>query len=87
MSDETTFESDDECDDLHEQEQTKAERSQLLGFRPQNEIYCNKFLPYADGLDAESQTQLVALKNNLAKAVAVREINPSVGICLNRLMA
>lgn len=84
---ETNFgpDSDDETEDLHEQH--KEERTRQLGFRPQNEIYCNKFLPYAGELDGESHAMLAWIKNNLAKAVAVREINPSVGICINRLMA
>lgn len=79
------MDSDDEGDDLHEQH--KEERTQKLGFRPQNEIYCNKFLPYSDILDSESLLMLESIKNDLAKAVAMREIVPSVGLSLNRLMA
>lgn len=37
---------------------------------PQKEIYCNKYLPYADQLDDESQKMLTELKEGLAKAVA-----------------
>lgn len=83
-----TFEtSSDDGDGDESREQIRQQRFQKLGFRPQNEIFCNKLLPYADQLDDESQEMLTTIKNNLAKAVALREMKPSVGIYVNRLMA
>ncbi|EFN87710.1 proteasome activator complex subunit 4B [Harpegnathos saltator] len=51
-----------------------------LGFRPQKEIVYNKFLPYADEIDAESQIMFAEIKENLGRAVMLREIKP--GCCL-----
>lgn len=61
-------------------------RFKKLGFVPQKEIYCNKYLPYADQLDDESQKMLTELKEGLAKAVATREMTPGVGIATSRLL-
>lgn len=62
------------------------ERWERLGFRPQKEVFCNKYLPYADQLDDESQVFLEHLKENLGRAVAMREINPGFGIYSSRLL-
>lgn len=62
------------------------QRWQKLGFKPQQEIYCNKYLPYADQLDNESQELLSRIKENLARAVALREMNPGLGIYASRLL-
>lgn len=61
-------------------------RYKKLGFHPQKEIFCNKYLPYADQLDDESQKMLTELKEGLAKAVALREMTPAVGIAISRLL-
>lgn len=67
-------------------EQFKQSRYKRLGFHPQKEIFCNKYLPYADQLDDESQLALVQLKEFLAKAVALREMTPSVSLAMARLL-
>ena len=61
-------------------------RYKKLGFVPQKEIYCNKYLPYAEQLDDESQKMLTELKEGLAKAVALREMTPGVGLATSRLL-
>lgn len=61
-------------------------RFKKLGFHPQKEIFCNKYLPYADRLDDESQKMLTELKEGLAKAVALREMTPAVGMAISRLL-
>lgn len=61
-------------------------RFKKLGFVPQKEIYCNKYLPYAEQLDDESQKMLTELKEGLAKAVALREMTPGVGMATSRLL-
>lgn len=77
---------DEDCE-MSESTMTKNElRWKKLGFRPQREIYCNKFLPYADQLDDESQELLTKIKENLVKAVALREMNPGIGIYASRLL-
>lgn len=67
-------------------DQLKQSRFKRLGFHPQKEIFCNKYLPYADQLDDESQIALIQLKEFLAKAVALREISPSVSVAMARLL-
>lgn len=77
----------DEDHDMGEVADTKNElRWQKLGFKPQREIFCNKYLPYAEVLDDESQELLRRVKENLAKAVAMREMNPGIGIYASRLL-
>lgn len=66
--------------------QFQQARYKKLGFVPQKEIFCNKYLPYADQLDDESQKMLTELKEGLAKAVALREMTPAVGIAISRLL-
>lgn len=61
-------------------------RYKKLGFHPQKEIFCNKYLPYADQLDDESQKMLTELKEGLAKAVVLREMTPAVGKSISRLL-
>lgn len=68
-------------------EQFKQTRYKRLGFHPQKEIFCNKYLPYADQLDDESQLALAQVKEMLAKSVALRELSPSVGVAMSRLLA
>lgn len=70
----------------HASEQFKQSRYKRLGFHPQKEIFCNKYLPYADQLDDESQLALVQLKEFMAKAVALREMTPSVSAAMARLL-
>lgn len=61
-------------------------RFKRLGFHPQKEIFCNKYLPYADKLDDESQLMLGQLKEFLARSVACREMTPAIGTAVARLM-
>lgn len=56
-----------------------------LGFRPQKELVYNKLLPYADELDAESQMLLTEIKENLGRAVMLREIRPGCVLWSNKL--
>lgn len=92
-----TTSGDDVNDDANETEndenapttkysQFQQARYKKLGFVPQKEIFCNKYLPYADQLDDESQKMLTELKEGLAKAVALREMTPAVGIAISRLL-
>lgn len=76
---------EDVLDDKKLTEFQKA-RYKKLGFIPQKEIFCNKYLPYADQLDDESQKMLTQLKEAIAKAVALREMTPAVGIAVSRLL-
>ncbi|XP_014486142.1 PREDICTED: proteasome activator complex subunit 4B-like [Dinoponera quadriceps] len=56
-----------------------------LGFCPQKEIAYNKLLPYADELDAESRILLAEIKENLGRAVMLREIRPACSLWSNKL--
>ncbi|XP_055545788.1 proteasome activator complex subunit 4A-like isoform X2 [Wyeomyia smithii] len=76
---------DESSDSLDSSRIKRNERIEKLGFRPQKELFCNKFLPYADRLDDESQAMLENIKNNLGKAAAMREITPGVAIYVSRL--
>lgn len=49
-------------------------RHKKLGFLPQKELIFNKFLPYADGIDGESESFLSEIKLNLSRAVLLREL-------------
>lgn len=62
-------------------------RIEKLGYRPQKEIFCNNYLPYADQIDEESERLLVTIKDNLAKAVAMREMKPAIGSQVKRLQS
>uniref|UniRef100_A0A182SA61 Uncharacterized protein n=1 Tax=Anopheles maculatus TaxID=74869 RepID=A0A182SA61_9DIPT len=78
---------DEESSDGLEQSRPKRnERHEKLGFKPQKELFCNKFLPYADKLDDESQANLESIKNNLGKVVAMREMGPAVMMCIRNLV-
>ncbi|XP_053680435.1 proteasome activator complex subunit 4B-like [Anopheles nili] len=78
---------DDESNDSIEQCRPKRnERFEKLGFKPQKELFCNKFLPYADKLDDESQANLEKIKNSLGKAVAMREMGPVVMMSIKNLV-
>lgn len=80
------------CDDINDEEPTTpakaldAVRYKKLGFKPQKENFCNKYLPYADDLDDESQRLLVEVKDALARSVALREMTPSIGCAVSRLL-
>lgn len=52
----------------------KADRAEVLGFKPQKEVPYNRILPYAVQLDAESNELLSEIKGNLARAVELRDI-------------
>lgn len=60
-------------------------RYQKIGFIPQQEIFVNNFLPSANHIDNESQTNLVQLKDALAKAVALRNMTAAIGIATSKL--
>lgn len=45
-------------------------------FVAQKEIVYNKLLPYAERLDAESDSQLAQIKSNLGRAVQLQELWP-----------
>ncbi|XP_041764682.1 proteasome activator complex subunit 4B-like isoform X1 [Anopheles merus] len=78
---------DDESSDSIEQNRPKRnERHEKLGFKPQKELFCNKFLPYTEKLDDESQANLERIKNNLGKAVAMREMGPAVMLNIRNLV-
>lgn len=47
-----------------------------LGFKPQREFIYNKYLPYSDRIDEESQNQLAEIKTNLSKSVLLKDIRP-----------
>lgn len=80
------------CDDINDEEPTTPARAldairfKKLGFKPQKENFCNKYLPYADEIDEESQRLLAELKEALARSVALREMTPSIGFAVSRLL-
>ncbi|XP_062621766.1 LOW QUALITY PROTEIN: proteasome activator complex subunit 4B-like [Saccostrea cucullata] len=49
-------------------------REEALGFKPQKDKIYNKFLPYAENIDDESNAALAEIKGNLAKAVLLRDV-------------
>ncbi|XP_057375631.1 proteasome activator complex subunit 4-like [Daphnia carinata] len=61
-------------------------RHKKLGFRPQKELIFNKFLPYAEGIDEESESFLSEIKWNLSRAVLFRELRPGVVTWTGRLI-
>jgi proteasome activator subunit 4 len=65
-------------------DQTK--RYEKLGFKPQKELYVNKYLPYADKIDDESSIFFEEIKINMAKCIGMREINPGAGIFASKLL-
>lgn len=65
----------------------KDKREAELGFRPQNEIFHNFHLPIDSSvIDKESADLLKHIKDQLGLAVAYREVYPSSGIYLTKLM-
>lgn len=65
----------------------KDKREQELGFRPQHELFHNFYLPYTPSqLDDESNKLLDHIKDNLGLSIATREIYPSAGIFITKLM-
>jgi proteasome activator subunit 4 len=61
-------------------------RYEKLGFKPQKELFINKYLPYADKIDEESAKMFEEIKVNWARCVAMREINPGAGILACKLL-
>ena len=53
----------------------------------QKELLYNHYLPYADSLDLESSEWLQEIKENLSKAVLLRELRPGVVTWMSRLTA
>uniref|UniRef100_A0A182W0W9 Proteasome activator complex subunit 4 C-terminal domain-containing protein n=1 Tax=Anopheles minimus TaxID=112268 RepID=A0A182W0W9_9DIPT len=77
---------DESSDGIEQSRPKRNERHEKLGFKPQKELFCNKFLPYADKLDDESQANLESIKNNLGKVVAMRELGPAVMMSIRNLV-
>lgn len=76
--------SDESLDTVPSEE---SERIAKLGFRPQKELWVNKYLPCcADQVDDESATLLASIKQNLVDAIINKEMNPGLGIFASRLM-
>lgn len=89
MSDEITMMTDTNEVEIEEKKikSWKEKRELELGFRPQHEIFHNFHLPYSSKIiDEESEKLLNHIKNQLGLAVACREIYPSTGIHITKLM-
>ena len=69
-----------------DKESWKTKRTKELGFRPQNELFHNFYLPYHEKLDVESAQLLNFIKQELGKSLAWREINPGTGIVISKLL-
>lgn len=69
-----------------EKESWKERRTKELGYKPQHELFHNFYLPYAEQLDDESAKILDRVKQELGKALAMREISPGAGIFVTKLM-
>ena len=69
-----------------DKESWKTKRTKEIGFRPQNELFHNFYLPYHEKIDAESAILLNFIKQNLGKSLAWREINPGTGIVISKLL-
>lgn len=52
--------------------------------KKRNIVY-NKYLPYSDRLEEESQVIFREIKENLYRSVALRELKPGVVLWTNRL--
>lgn len=61
-------------------------RTKILGFRPQAQILTNKYLPYADKIDNESNEMLKSIKNELARVVCERDMNPGIGYLASKIL-
>jgi len=57
----------------------------MLDFKPQKEIVYNRFLPYKDRLDEESNKFLSEIKYSLGRAVVFKETSPGILYWSNRL--
>lgn len=58
-----------------------------LKSRSANELYCNRYLPYAGALDEEALKMFNKIKLNLSKAIALGDINPGVEIYSNKVIS
>lgn len=67
--------------EVEEQNSTKTESSKF-----QQELFYNKILPNSIDVQNDSSELLNSIKNNLARAVGMREINPGVGIYASKLL-
>jgi hypothetical protein len=83
------IEMDSENDEEHQKlENWKELRAKKLGFKPQSELFCNSYLPYAFDdsiLDRESQENIEYIKQNLGLCIAHREIYPAM-LFISKLM-
>jgi hypothetical protein len=75
----------DESPDF-DHESWKERRIKALGYKPQHELFHNFYLPYSEKIDVESAELLDHVKQELGKALAMREINPGSGIYVTKLM-
>lgn len=69
-----------------EKESWKERRAIELGYKPQDELFHNFYLPYPERLDVESAELLDHIKQEFGKTLAFREINPGAGIFVSKLM-
>lgn len=74
-----------DCETVSDPTMQVSNENKNLGFRPQKELVYNKLLPYADELDAESRKMLAEIKENLGRAVMLREIRPGCAQWTSRL--
>ncbi|KAL6256285.1 hypothetical protein P5V15_012401 [Pogonomyrmex californicus] len=76
---------ENDCDTENDSTMSTTSSKTDSKFRPQNELVYNKFLPYADELEAESQMCLAEIKENLGRAVMLRELKPGCVCWVTRL--
>jgi len=85
LDDESVSLESEELEPTDVSETWKERRTRELGFKPQYEELHNFHLPYVSQLDDESAKLLDDIKNELGKTLALREINPGVGVCVFNL--
>lgn len=71
---------EDDQMEVEEQNSTKTES------KFQQELFYNKILPNSIDVQNDSSELLNSIKNNLARTVGMREINPGVGIYASKLL-
>lgn len=80
------MEVDEDYEDGEESSYDKEDRENVLGFKPQKELFFNFLLPYHHELDHESNASLNWIKQEFGRTLAMREIHPGLGIIVSRLM-
>ncbi|XP_064602863.1 proteasome activator complex subunit 4-like [Liolophura sinensis] len=66
-------------------DEDNSNREELLGFKPQKEIFYNTLLPYADKLDEESCQHFAEIKGELSRAVALRDLKVGASYWVGQL--